>query len=106
FWALIAMGAILGGTMRSPLTGVIFMFEITQDVGSLLPLVVAVAIAHATTVLWLRRSILTEKISRRGYHVGREYSVDPLELVFVREVMKTNVAALPADLHLGDLART
>ena len=26
----------------------------------------------------LRRSILTEKIARRGLHVNREYGVDPL----------------------------
>lgn len=106
FWALIAMGAILGGTMRSPFTGIIFTFELTHDVNALLPLVVAVTIAHASTVLWLRRSILTEKISRRGFHVGREYAIDPLELVFVREVMRTNIAALPSDLRLGDLAAT
>ena len=48
-------------------------------------------------MLVLRRSILTEKIARRGYHLSREYAVDPLEILFVREVMRTNVAALPAD---------
>jgi CBS domain-containing protein len=58
---------------------------------------VAVTIAHGFTVLTLRRSILTEKIARRGYHLSREYAVDPLEILFVREVMRTSVAALPAD---------
>jgi H+/Cl- antiporter ClcA len=33
---------------------------------------------------------LTEKVSRRGYHLSREYAVDPLEILFVREVMRTN----------------
>ena len=91
------MGAILGGTMRSPLTGVVFALELTHDVNMLLPLLVAVTIAHGFTVLVLRRSILTEKIARRGYHLSREYAVDPLEILFVREVMRTSVAALPAD---------
>jgi chloride channel protein, CIC family len=88
FWPLVSMGAILGGTMRSPLTGVIFALELTHDVGILLPLLVAVTIAHGFTVLTLRRSILTEKISRRGYHLSREYSIDPLEIIFAREVMR------------------
>jgi CBS domain-containing protein len=44
----------------------------------------------------MARSILTEKISRRGYHLSREYAVDPLEILFVRDVMRTSVAALPA----------
>jgi chloride channel protein, CIC family len=97
FWPLVSMGAILGGTMRSPLTGVVFSIELTHDLNMLLPLLVAVTVAHAFTVLLLRRSILTEKIARRGYHVSREYSTDPLEILFVREVMRTSIAALAAD---------
>jgi CBS domain-containing protein len=90
------MGAILGGTMRSPFTGVVFAFELTHDVNILLPLLVAVTIAHAFTVLLLDRSILTEKVARRGFHMSREYSVDPLEILFTREVMRSNIVALPA----------
>jgi H+/Cl- antiporter ClcA len=96
FWPLVCMGAILGGTMRSPLTGVIFSLELTHDVNMILPLLLAVTMAHEFTVLALRRSILTEKIARRGYHLSREYEIDPLEILFVREVMRTNVVALPS----------
>jgi H+/Cl- antiporter ClcA len=88
FWPLISMAAVLGGTMRSPLTGILFAVEITHDFGALLPLSVAVVIAHTVTVLSMRRSILTEKVSRRGYHVSREYEIDPLEVLFVRDVMR------------------
>jgi len=96
FWPLVSMGAILGGTMRSPFTGVVFALELTHDVNMLLPLLVAVTIAHGFTVLVLERSILTEKVARRGYHLSREYSVDPLEILFTREVMRSNIVALPA----------
>ena len=104
FWPLVSMGAILGGTMRSPFTGVIFALELTHDVNMLLPLLLAVTVAHGFTVLTLRRSILTEKVARRGYHMSREYAVDPLEILFVREVMRTNVAAIPARLTGRELA--
>jgi H+/Cl- antiporter ClcA len=87
FWPLVSMGAILGGTMRSPFTGVVFALELTHDVNILLPLLVAVTIAHGFTVLVLGRSILTEKVARRGFHMSREYAVDPLEILFAREVM-------------------
>ena len=100
FWPLISMGAILGGTMRSPFTGIVFAIELTHDFNMLLPLLVATFLAHAFTVLVLKRSILTEKISRRGYHLSREYALDPLEILFVREVMRTNVVALPANATL------
>src|SRR6266550_3844894 len=100
FWPLVSMGAILGGTMRSPFTGIVFAIELTHDLNMLLPLMVAVTIAHTFTVLTLRRSILTEKVSRRGYHLTREYAIDPLEILFVREVVRTNVVALSSSMTL------
>jgi CBS domain-containing protein len=100
------MGAILGGTMRSPFTGIIFSLELTHDVNMLVPLLLAVSVAHGFTVLLLKRSILTEKISRRGFHLSREYAVDPLEILFVREVMRTNIAALPDTLTASELAHS
>jgi H+/Cl- antiporter ClcA/predicted transcriptional regulator len=105
FWPLVSMGAILGGTMRSPFTGVIFSLELTHDVSMLLPLLLAVTIAHGFTVLTLRRSILTEKVSRRGFHLSREYAIDPLEILFVREVMRTEIVALPATISREELAQ-
>jgi CBS domain-containing protein len=106
FWPLISMAAVLGGTMRSPFTAIIFAIELTHDVNALLPLLIAVVIAHGFTVLVMRRSILTEKVSRRGYHLSREYATDPLEILFVREVMRTNVVALSETTSLTELAQT
>ena len=103
FWPLISMGAILGGTMRSPFTGIIFSFELTHDQNVLLPLLVASVIAHACTVLMLKRSILTEKVARRGYHLSREYAVDPLEILFVRDVMRTNLVAFNSSSTLQEV---
>ena len=104
FWPLVSMAAILGGTMRSPFTAVVFAFELTHDVDALLPLLIAVTAAYAFTVLLLKRSILTEKISRRGLHLSREYAVDPLERTFVRDVLRTNAVVLSVDQTLGQLA--
>src|SRR5579872_7175515 len=105
FWPLVSMGAILGGTMRSPFTGILFAVELTHDVNMFLPLLVAAVIAHLFTVLTLKRSILTEKVARRGYHLSREYAVDPLEILFVREVMRSNLVALPADGSMRELRK-
>jgi CIC family chloride channel protein len=89
--------------MRSPFTGIIFAVELTHDINMMLPLLVAAVIAHLFTVLTLKRSILTEKVARRGYHLSREYAVDPLEILFVREVMRSAVAALPSDGSMEDM---
>jgi chloride channel protein, CIC family len=103
FWPLVSMGAVLGGTMRSPFTSIVFAFELTHDGNVFLPLLVGSVVAHAFTVLTLKRSILTEKVARRGYHLSREYAVDPLEILFVREVMRTNVLALPAGFTVQEM---
>jgi chloride channel protein, CIC family len=92
------MAAMMGGTMRSPLTGILFAVELTGDLALLGPLLAATGAAYAVTVLLLKRSILTEKIARRGQRVVREYSVDPFELQRVSEVMVREVDTLPADM--------
>ena len=104
-WALIGLAAALGGVTRSPFTAIVFAFELTQDQNSLLALLVAATVAHLISVLVLKRSILTEKVARRGFHVMREYAVDPLEATFVREVMDTDVYTVEPDRDLDDLYR-
>jgi CBS domain-containing protein len=103
FWPLISMGAMLGGTMRAPFTSIVFAFELTHDANVFLPLLVGTVIAHGFTVLTLKRSILTEKVARRGFHLSREYAIDPLEILFVREVMRTKVVVLSAASTLGEI---
>jgi CBS domain-containing protein len=102
FWALVALAGVLGGVMRSPLTGVVFSVELTHQYAALLALVIAATTAYAVSVLILKRSVLTEKIARRGYHLSREYDVDPLEIVFVGEVMTIDVVELGHDLEAAD----
>jgi CBS domain-containing protein len=104
-WPLVSMAAVMGGTMRSPLTGVLFALELTYDVRLLLPLLIGSVVAHAFTVLLMKRSILTEKVARRGYHISREYSVDPLERVTIGEAMSAPVVTVPASLPVSRLVR-
>jgi H+/Cl- antiporter ClcA/CBS domain-containing protein len=101
-WALLGMAAMLGGTMRAPLTATAFAVELTGDIHMLTPLLTATVTAYALTVLLLKRSILTEKIARRGQHITREYGVDPYELTRVEDIMVKNVDTLPADMSIGE----
>ncbi len=105
FWALLAMAAMMGGTMRAPLTSTFFAVELTGNVHAIFPLIVACVTAHAATVLLMKRSILTEKIARRGHHIVREYRVDPFELTHVRDVMTTDVIHVPASMTLHGAVR-
>ncbi len=105
-WALIGLAGALAGVTRSPFTAIIFAFELTHDQNSLLALLIAATIAHLVSVLVLKRSILTEKVARRGFHVMREYAVDPLEATFVREVMDTDVYTVEPTRKLDEFYNT
>lgn len=104
FWALLAMAATMGGTMRSPLTATFFAVELTGNTHILVPLLAACVSAHLVTVLLMRRSILTEKVARRGHHLSREYRVDAFALTRAREVMTTPVETLSGDMTLHQVA--
>ena len=112
-WALLGMGAMLSGSLGVPLTATLFSLELTHAWPALMPLAMACTASYAVTCLVLPRSILTEKLSRRGYHLSREYGVDPLETVIVADAMKpspelhTHIAAhapaaLPANFAYAD----
>jgi len=105
-WPLVFMAATLGGMMRAPVMAVVFAFELTHDANALLPLLAAAAGAYGFTVLTMGRSILTEKIARRGHHIYREYGIDPLERHSVAEVMSTSVQHIDAHATVGAVLAT
>lgn len=102
-WALLGLAGAMAGVTRSPFTAIVFAFELTHDQNSLLALLIVATVAHLVSVLVLKRSILTEKVARRGFHVMREYAVDPLEATFVREVMDTDIYTVESNRSLSDL---
>jgi hypothetical protein len=105
FWALMGMGAMLAGSLGVPMTAILFSLEVTHCLPALLPLTLGCVAAYLVTALLMQRSILTEKLSRRGYHLTREYGIDPLEIVIVRDLMspaKVENEALPESFIYAD----
>jgi H+/Cl- antiporter ClcA len=107
FWPLVALAGVLGGVMRSPFTGVVFAIELTGRFDAVLPLLIGATVAFGISAVILKRSVLTEKIARRGYHLSREYDVDPLEMAFVADVMATDRTGLDGapTVYLDDTLR-
>jgi H+/Cl- antiporter ClcA len=102
-WALLGMAGALAGVMRSPFTSIVFSIELTHSTNLFLPLLITVTLAHFISVLTLKRSILTEKVARRGFHVLREYAVEPLEVLFAEDVMSTDVLTIPFGTKMTDV---
>jgi H+/Cl- antiporter ClcA/CBS domain-containing protein len=105
-WPLVSMAATLGATLGAPLTAILFAFGLTHDSNAFLPLLTATLVAHGFTTVVMRRSIMTEKIARRGYHIYREYGVDPLERHYVEEVMTRSVETIDASLTTHEALKT
>ena len=102
-WAMVGMTGMMAGTMRTPLTAMVFTIELTRDFNLFPALLVASVAALGVTVLIMRRSILTEKLARRGHHIIREYSIDPFELARVGDVMDREIPSVPATTLLSEL---
>ncbi|APR38631.1 chloride channel protein [Paraburkholderia sp. SOS3] len=105
-WPLVCMAATLGATLGAPLTAIVFAFGLTHDANALLPLLAATLVAHGFATVVMKRSIMTEKIARRGYHIYREYGVDPLERHYADEVMSRTVEAIDANVTVRDALAT
>jgi chloride channel protein, CIC family len=104
-YALVAMAAVFGAASRATFAFIVFAFEITRDYNAVLPLMLACVIADFIGLRYLRSSIMTEKLTRRGLFVPAEYSVGVLDVVRVGEVMRTDVQPIAANVTVRELAK-
>ncbi|MBK4733598.1 chloride channel protein [Noviherbaspirillum pedocola] len=102
-WPLVCMAAVLAGVLGAPLTAAVFALGLTGNFNAFLPLLLATGVSYGLTVIIMPRSIMTEKIARRGLHIYREYGVDPQERAFVEEVMSAKAVAVPATMALAEV---
>lgn len=104
-WAMVGMCAMMSGTLRAPMTALVFAVEVTHDFNTLPALLIGSFAAYTVTVLILRRSILTEKVARRGVHISQEYNVDPFDLTQVGQVMDKRVPTVPATMTVAEISK-
>src|SRR5689334_8341262 len=102
---MIGMAGVMSGVMRAPMTGALFAADLTNHLSALPETIAAGAAAYAVSVLIMKRSILTEKIARRGRHISREYTVDALEFLQAGQLMTQDPETLPGDMAVADTVR-
>lgn len=103
-YALVAMAAVFGAASRATFAFIVFAFEITRDYNAILPLMLACVIADLIALRYLKTSIMTEKLARRGLHVPHEYEAAVFSLVRVGEIMNKNIQPVPEDTTVAELA--
>ncbi len=104
FWPFLVMAATMSGTMRVPLTATFFAVELTGAMNCFLPVMAACVTAYCVAILTTRRSILTERLARRGHHIVCEYHVSPFATTRVGDVMTQSVQMVPSSMTLREAA--
>lgn len=102
--ALVGMAAVFGSAARATFTLIIFAFEITRDYNAILPLMLVCVLADGVSLLLMRNSIMTEKLSRRGLHMHFDYEPDVLQQTKVGEVMDTKPKSIPSTMTVKEIA--
>lgn len=103
-FALVGMAAVFGAASRATFTFIIFAFEITRDYNAILPLMLVCVIADLVALRFMRNSIMTEKLARRGLRIHQDYETDVMQQVIVSEVMDRNPPKIASTMLLSELA--
>ncbi len=101
-FAMVGMGAMVGGGTGAAMTAVTMIFEMTRNYDIVLPMILAVGASLATRRLLSRENIYTLKLIRRGHPVPRGLHANMFLVQAARDVMETDVPILPAESRLDE----
>jgi CIC family chloride channel protein len=96
-FAMVGMGAMVGGGTGAAMTAVTMIFEMTRDYGIVLPMILAVATALGTRRLVSRESIYTMKLARRGHDIPKALHANMFLVRRAKEVMLRDFTVEPAE---------
>jgi CIC family chloride channel protein len=99
-YALVTMGAVVAATTHAPLSAIIIIFELTQTIDIIPPLMAACVVSSLIAMFLSRDSIYTMKLTRRGVDLHREDDPNVLKSLYVREIIDREPQVVPASASL------
>ena len=103
-YALVAMGGMVAGSTRAPITAIIIVFELTKDYNIILPLMITCIIATILSTKLSRESIYTLKLLMRNIAIKEGSDVNVMESIFVKNVFRSDVETLAASDNFNRIA--
>ncbi|MCH7769917.1 MAG: chloride channel protein [Bacteroidetes bacterium] len=85
-YALVAMGGLVAGTTRAPITAIIIVFELTNDYHIILPLMITCIISTILSARFSRESIYTLKLVLRNIGLKEGIETNVMESILVEDV--------------------
>ncbi len=104
-YALVAMGGIVAGTTRAPITAIIIIFEITNTYDIILPLMITCIISAILSAKFSRESIYTMRLIHRNIHFKESAEINPLRSIFVRDVYSHRVESIPQHTNFDTILK-
>jgi CIC family chloride channel protein len=96
-FAMVGMGAMVGGGTGAVMTAVTMIFEMTRDYDIVLPMILAVAMSVGMRRLLVRENMYTMKLYRRGHFIPKALHANMFLVRTAKEVMDSDIARVPAD---------
>jgi CIC family chloride channel protein len=104
-FAMVGMGAMVGGGTGAVMTAVTMIFEMTRDYSIVMPMIVAVAMSICARQMLSRETIYTLKLVRRGRSIPKARHANMFLVRAARDVMDADIQVLPADASFDDYLR-
>ena len=101
-FAMVGMGAMVGGCTGAMMTAVTMVFEMTRNYEIVLPMILAVALSVGIRRLLSRENIYTLKLFRRGHVIPKALHANMFLVRRAKEVMDTDVVQAPADMGFDE----
>jgi CIC family chloride channel protein len=102
-FALAGLGTLFGVAARATFALVLFAVEVTQQFEAILPVFLVAVVADGVASLYLRNSLMTEELTRRGIDIYQEYEVDPLKRYTVNDIMDKRPVTIRPDVNVAEL---
>lgn len=103
--ALVGMAALFAGAARALLTSIVFAMETTMQESTLLPLIAGCVTSYMVSFIFMKTTIMTEKIYRRGIRLPDSYHPDLLDMQSINDILPqvNTVPSIHSSIPVGSL---
>ena len=102
-YALVTMGAVVAAATHAPITAIIMIFELTQSITIIPPLMAACVVSTLVTTYLERDSIYTMKLRRRGIDLDEEEPRDILRSLRVADIVDRDPEVLRTSANFQEV---
>lgn len=102
-YAVVAMGGLVAGTTRAPLTAIIIVFELTKENAIFLPLMIVCTISTILSAKLSRESIYTLKLLNRNIKIKEKAEVNIMKSILVNDIYSTKFATIREDANFTEV---